>query len=104
MVNVSRRLFSDKILSDIEKEVLKLQMPTVLFIQGFRFYFYSNENDEPMHIHVEKGDGNGKIWLEPNVNIAYMHNFSTKEINQIIKIVGNEIVTLRAKWNEFFSK
>ena len=85
------------------KEVLNLQMPTVLFTNGFRFYFYSNENDEPMHIHVEKGDGNGKIWLEPVIAIAYMHNFSTKEINQIIGIVGREIVTLRNKWNEFFS-
>ena len=79
-------------------------MPTVLFVQGFRFFFYSNENDEFMHIHVEKGDGNGKIWLEPIVNIAYMHNFPTKEINQIIEIVENEIVTLKTKWNEYFSK
>ena len=79
-------------------------MPTVLFVQGFRFFFYSNENDELMHIHVEKGDGNGKIWLEPIVNIAYVHNFSTKEINQIIEIVENEIVTFKTKWNEYFSK
>ena len=79
-------------------------MPTVLFINGFRFFFYSNENDEPIHIHVEKGDGNGKIWLEPTISIAYMHGFSSKEINQIVEIVEKEIVTLRNKWNEFFSK
>ncbi len=79
-------------------------MPTVLFINGFRFYFYSNENDEPIHIHVEKGDGNGKIWLEPEISIAYMHSFTSKEINQILEIVKKEIVTLRNKWNEFFSK
>lgn len=87
-----------------KKEILKLQMPTVLFVYGFRFYFYSNENDEPMHIHVEKAGSNGKIWLEPSVNIAYMHGFSAKEINQIVQIVEKEIVTLRTKWNEYFSK
>jgi len=40
-------------------------MPTILRKDGFRFYFYSNENDEPAHIHVEKGDAEGKIWLVP---------------------------------------
>jgi len=79
-------------------------MPTVLFLNGFRFFFYSNENDEPIHIHVEKAEAHGKIWLEPEISIAYMHNFSNKDINQIIEIVEKEIVTLRNKWNEFFSK
>jgi hypothetical protein len=79
-------------------------MATVLFTRGFRFYFYSNETDEPMHVHVEKGENNGKIWLEPIVNIAYMHGFSTREVSQINEIIENEIVTLKAKWNEFFSK
>ncbi len=54
-------------------------MPTVLRLQGFRFFFYSNENDEPMHVHVEKAEADGKIWLEPEIKIAYMYNFSTIE-------------------------
>ena len=79
-------------------------MPTVFYFNGVRFYFYSNENDEPMHIHVEKAGANGKIWLEPDVKIAFIHGFSGKETNQIVEIVENEIVTLRNKWNEYFSK
>jgi hypothetical protein len=31
-------------------------MPTVLVVDGFRFFFFSNEGFEPPHIHVEKGD------------------------------------------------
>lgn len=31
-------------------------MPTLLYIFGLRFYFYSNEH-EPMHIHVQSSDG-----------------------------------------------
>ena len=31
-------------------------MPTVLTIGEYRFYFYSRENGEPPHIHVEAGD------------------------------------------------
>ena len=31
-------------------------MPTVLYIRGWRFFFYSDEGNEPIHIHVQKGD------------------------------------------------
>jgi hypothetical protein len=29
-------------------------MPTVLFIDGWRLFFYSNEGKEPIHIHAGK--------------------------------------------------
>ncbi len=34
--------------------------------------FFSNEVNplEPMHIHAESGDGETKIWLEPQIAIA----------------------------------
>lgn len=35
-------------------------MPTVLVLDGYRLFFYSNENDEPAHIHVEEGEAIGK--------------------------------------------
>ncbi len=40
-------------------------MPTLLRIEGFRFFFYSSERQEPPHVHVEKGDGEAKLWLQP---------------------------------------
>jgi hypothetical protein len=40
-------------------------------INGFRFFFYSAEGDEPPHIHVSKGEGDGKIWLEPEMREEY---------------------------------
>ncbi len=51
-------------------------MPTLLFINGIRFFFYSNENHEPPHVYVTKADANGKIWLSSTIEIAYMHNFT----------------------------
>lgn len=38
-------------------------MPTVLYINGWRFFFYSNEGNEPVHIHVQKGEKECKYWL-----------------------------------------
>ena len=46
-------------------------MPKVLYLKGYEFFFYSNEGNEPMHIHVGKAGGIGKIWLEPDVEINY---------------------------------
>lgn len=38
-------------------------MPTVLEVDGFRFYFYANEGTEPPHVHVDKGGATAKVWL-----------------------------------------
>ena len=40
-------------------------MPTVLVLNGFRFFFFSGEGGEPPHIHVEHGDRVAKYWLKP---------------------------------------
>lgn len=38
-------------------------MPTVLRVAGYRFFFFSNERQEPAHIHVERGECHAKFWL-----------------------------------------
>jgi hypothetical protein len=79
-------------------------MPTVLFINGLRFFFYSNENDEPIHIHVKKGSAVGKIWLVPKCEIAYLHGFTNAEEKNILEIVNDNFELLKTKWNEHFNK
>ena len=54
---------------------MKKQMPTILRKLGFRFFFYSNEGNEPPHIHIEKEKGNGKYWLDP-LEKDYIKNFT----------------------------
>lgn len=58
-------------------------MPTILNINGFKFNFFSNENNEPAHINITKGSGNAKIWLEPHIKFAYSYQFTTREQNEI---------------------
>jgi hypothetical protein len=41
-------------------------MPTILRSGALRFFFYSLENSEPPHVHVESRDATAKYWLEPN--------------------------------------
>ena len=42
-----------------------ITMPTVLRIDGYRFFFFSLEGSEPAHIHVEHGDKVAKYWVNP---------------------------------------
>lgn len=39
-------------------------MPTILFVMGWRFFFYANERDEPIHIHCRKAEKECKYWLD----------------------------------------
>jgi hypothetical protein len=79
-------------------------MPTVLLLKGFRFFFYSNESGEPVHVHVMKGGAEGKIWLEPTMEIAYLHRFTNSEERDILEAVKENDQYFKQKWNEYFSK
>jgi Domain of unknown function (DUF4160) len=79
-------------------------MPTVLILNGFRFFFYSNENDEPAHVHVNKAGKDGKLWLDPVLSVAYFYGFSNSEQKEIIEIANLHYVQFKVKWNEYFSK
>jgi hypothetical protein len=45
-------------------------MPTVLRVDAFRFFFYSDERNEPPHIHVTSGGKSAKLWLRPGVTFS----------------------------------
>jgi hypothetical protein len=77
-------------------------MPRVLSIKGYEFFFYSNEGNEPMHVHVGKAGGIGKIWLEPDVEVNYMYYFTRKEKKEIMILVHEHLEFLKKSWNEYF--
>lgn len=79
-------------------------MPKVLFVNGFSFFFYSNENNEPAHIHVSKGSAEGKIWLQHSLTVAYFYGFSNTEQKEIIEITTSNYKFFKTKWNEYFTK
>jgi hypothetical protein len=76
-------------------------MPTVLRHKGYRFFFYSNEGDEPSHIHVRKGDSEAKVWLH-DLSVAVNLGYTPRELNEIMRIVRAEQARLREAWDGFF--
>jgi len=79
-------------------------MPTIYEEKGYRFFFYSGDRNEPVHVHVEKGENDGKIWLEPQIKIKYLHGFKLKEKKIIMGIIEDNNELLKAKWYEFFQQ
>ncbi|MEP7252256.1 MAG: DUF4160 domain-containing protein [Ginsengibacter sp.] len=79
-------------------------MPTILLLNGFRFFFYSNENNEPIHVHVAKGNAYGKIWLEPSITFVYLIGFNNNETKEINNIVSDYLDQFKIRWHEYFNK
>lgn len=75
-------------------------MPTVLVKDGFRFFFYSREGNEPPHIHVIGKGGEMKIWLN-SLDISKIYNLSPKEQRIVLEIVSSNIELFKKAWEDF---
>ncbi len=76
-------------------------MPTDLVIDGFRFFFYSNEH-LPKHIHIEKAEKTAKFNLE-NVELVKSSGFNSTQLKTMRNLVEVNQELLIQKWDEFFS-
>ena len=76
-------------------------MPTILRIGPYRFFFYSSDAGEPIHVHVERDEKVAKFWLAP-VSTARDGGFSNREPHEIKQLIGDNEVVLTEAWNEYF--
>jgi len=75
-------------------------MPTVHNISGtYRFFFYSFDCNEPMHVHVQREKMVCKFWLEPII-LSENHGFSSKELNRIRQIIQSNLLQIIEAWHE----
>jgi hypothetical protein len=77
-------------------------MPTVLRVGRFRFFFYSNEGQEPPHIHVKASEDEAKFWLDPIV-LAANHGFNGRELNEIGQLIERHQAGLLEAWRHGMS-
>lgn len=80
--------------------VYSCAMPTVKDLPGpYRFFFYSLDCNEPMHVHVQREKMVCKFWLEP-VELARNRGFPEREINMIRHLIESDLDKIRKAWNE----
>jgi hypothetical protein len=78
-------------------------MPTVHRDGGYRFFFFSNESNEPPHIHVAQAERYAKFWLE-SVVLARSKGFRTGELTYLHQIVQEKQQEFLAAWHEHLDR
>ncbi len=74
-------------------------MPTVLRVGRFRFFFFSNEGNEPPPIHVKAAENEAKFWLVP-VALEANYGFRGRDLNTIEALIHEHQAELLEAWHE----
>ena len=82
--------------------------PKLFMVSGYTVYFWSNENNEPIHVHVAKGKPTPnatKIWLTKSGGCIVASNgskISNKELNELMEFISAQFFLICAKWKQAF--
>ncbi len=77
-------------------------MPTILLVQGWRVFFYSNEGNEPIHVHARKADTECKFWLIPEtfeIEEDWSYSLTPPLRREIRRIIFDHFDIIVAEWN-----
>ena len=83
-------------------------MPSLFSIFGYKVYFWSNENGEPVHVHICKGNPKSnatKVWLTSSSGAILANNSSkipNKDLNKILKFIALNHNNICIEWNNRF--
>ena len=79
-------------------------MPTILYVMGWRLFFYANEGNEPIHVHCRKGGMECKYWLDREnfaIEEAYNYNMGNKDKREVKKIIFEYFEFIESEWDRF---
>jgi hypothetical protein len=82
-------------------------MLTVLVKNGWRFFFFSNEGNEPMHIHITKAEKSCKFFLneiELEVSLVYRKNMRDRDVRDVKEIILENFNYIAESWKKFYNK
>jgi len=83
-------------------------VPSVFRFGKYLVFFWSNENGEPIHVHVCEGTPSPnatKIWLTRSGQCIVAHNKSRipkRELAELQEIISAQFFLIRRMWMEHF--
>jgi hypothetical protein len=77
--------------------------PTILRVEGLRFYFFSREELRP-HVHVQAAEGEAKFWLDPQVELAANYGLSPRNRSKAERLIREHEDEIRAAWKKHFKR
>lgn len=75
---------------------------------GYKIYFWSNENNEPIHVHISKGkltQNSTKVWLTKAGGCILCNNksrISSSDLNKLLSIISRHYFLIISKWKEYY--
>ena len=73
-------------------------MPTILRIGPYRFFFFSEESGEPVHVHVIREKTEAKFWVHPTARVAENEGFAQHELRKILRLVEANKELIENEW------
>jgi hypothetical protein len=64
-------------------------------------FLLQQRRNEPPHIHVERGDGHAKFWLDP-VALAIAKDLKNSEVRRVNLLVIEHRLDFMERWREYF--
>lgn len=83
-------------------------MPSLFRIGGYLVFFWSNENGEPIHVHIAKGKPTPKatkIWLTRSGQCIIANNNSRipqSDLKELLDVISAQFFIICQKWKEHF--
>jgi hypothetical protein len=71
---------------------------------GWRFFFYSNERNEPIHLHGQKAEKECKYWLDADnfdLREAHSFNMNNKDKREVKRIIFEYFDFIEEEWRKF---
>lgn len=75
---------------------------------GYKIYFWANENGEPIHVHISKGNPNinsTKVWITKAGSCILANNKSKipqNDLNKLLDIIAKHYFLIISKWKEYY--
>ena len=81
-------------------------MPKIFTVMGYIVYFWSNENNEPVHVHISKGIPKAnatKIWLTKSggcILASRQDDVNPKDMNTLMEIIAAQHFIICLAWKK----
>ena len=85
-------------------------MPKILEMGRYVIYFWSNENDEPLHIHIgikRPHANDAKMWVLRNGDTVLVHNkndIPKKDLKKTQEVIKDNVFLIITEWKNRFGR
>lgn len=86
----------------------EFRLPSLFQIGSYKIFFWSNENGEPIHVHIGKGKPTSnatKIWITSKGGCIVANNngrIPQKDLNELLEVIAAQFFLICAAWKEHF--